>query len=997
MFGRALCPPPPNGFATSAKSEVYDRQAVIWRVRMVSGKRRSAILGLVSALGLAAAVGSPVAADQPPPPTYRAVDYGTALNILPAGENGLATGSDITSYEQSGARPAYSHDQYDPYQNLLYGVGGLNDAALGQYYKDASFGIPASDIDTARTATLSPGGLGNVSIYRDKSHGVPHIYGTTIPAMAYGAGYAAAADRLFLIDILRHLGRGHLAEFAGATCSIEQRDYAQRLVADYTDAEKDAQLASTQASGPLGAELISEINAFVQGVNQYVTDAISDPNKMPGDYAVSNLPAPQPNWQPRDIFDITSLESRYGLGGGNEVGNAALYNYLVGVVGQSNALRAFHDFKDVNDPDAPTTLTGVSFPYNTQQPTAIDPTLNAVTDSANLTGLKPAHGTNCGGTNTLFGGLPPSPAKMSNALLVAGNLTSDGHPIAVMGPQVGYYAPQILMEVDLHAPDYDARGLSFPGTNFVVQGGRGRDFAWSATSANTDVVDQKVVRVYNDAACTSTSSTPSSNLFYLFAQKCRQLVLIPDSENAPLTVACNPPPPSPTNCVGPDLNLDHSTYRVLDTAGNATGIVQGWTTVGGNPVAVYNQSTNYFDELGSWTGFVMWHHPSMTFDVNSWMVGAGQIHYTFNWHYIDSQHIGYYVSGKDPLRNPAVDPGLPTWGGGAAEWQGFLDFNAHPHQADPAQGYMIQWNNKPAPMFGAADDTFRWGMVQRQQMLVSNLQAQLTAHGGHVSRADLVAAMETAASQDLSAVSVMPELTPFLGSLPSGPQAMLDHVNAWVAAGAHRRKNAVTDSEYADVASVAAMDELYPRIVTALFGGFPADIPMGYDDPPSNHIGSAYWDGWEGNVVKVLRQLRGEAVSQPFSDAVNNRLCGSGLSNCQTALGNAVVAAYDAMVSANGGSTNVAGWSRNTALNQAGGTMSTYDNIPFTAAGVIGQPALDWQNRPTFQQVVEFQSHAPGSGGDVPEFPIGPLAPIAGALATIGVWVARRRRGRPAA
>src|SRR5207253_1084252 len=155
-------------------------------------------------------------------------DYGTELNILPAGSNGLATAADIVSFEGNGARPPHSHDQYDPYQNLMYNLGGLNDAALGQYYKDASFGIAPGDLDTARTVTLTPTGLGAVSVYRDLSYGVPHIYGTTVPAMAYGAGYAAAADRLFLIDILRHLGRGHLAEFIGNSCGIEQSDYGQR-------------------------------------------------------------------------------------------------------------------------------------------------------------------------------------------------------------------------------------------------------------------------------------------------------------------------------------------------------------------------------------------------------------------------------------------------------------------------------------------------------------------------------------------------------------------------------------------------------------------------------------------------------------------------------------------------------------------------------------------------------------------------------------------------
>jgi acyl-homoserine lactone acylase PvdQ len=984
-------------------------------------------LALAAGVAFAAATATPAFADTPPLPTYRANDFSaplgnppTALNILPAGENGLATAMDIANFEGSGTRPAHSHDQYDLYQNLLYNVGSLNDAALTQYYKDASFGIPGTDIDTARTVTLNPS-VGSVSIYRDTSYGVPHIYGTTIPAMAYGAGYAAAADRLFLIDVLRHLGRGHLAEFIGNSCSIEQGDYAQRLIADYTTADKNAQLAAIAASGPVGAELFSMANAFVQGINQYVTDALSDPtNKLPGDYAVASpvagLPVlPQANWTASDIIDIASLVGGiFGKGGGAEVANAALYKYLIGVLGQPMALTAFHDFKETNDPEAPTTLNGVSFPYDTQAPAGIDTTLNALTDSAGLTGQKTATGAGCGGTNTLFGGLPH--VNMSNALLVSGSMTTDGHPIAVIGPQVGYYAPQILMEQDLHAPDYDARGASFPGTNFLVELGRGRDFAWTATSASSDVVDQKVVLAYNNSSCTTTDPTPANNLFYKFASVCQQLTLISDTETATQTVACNPPPPSTGNCLAGDVNLDHSTYRVLDDSGlnnadHVKGIVQGWNTVGGAPVIVYNQRSTYFHELDSGIGFDMWQHPSMTYDVNSWMVGASNIGYTFNWHYIDSQHIGYYVSGLDPLRNAAVDPGLPTWGGGAAEWQGFLDFNGHAHQADPPQGYLVQWNNKPAPGFAAADDVYNYGLVHRQQLLVTQLQAQLGAHGGHISRANLVQAMETAASQDLSAISVMPELTPLLTGLGAGPQAMIDHINAWVAAGAHRQKTAHANAEYADPSAVGAIDELYPRIVEALFDGVMAQngntaythfgipagynlFPMGFAGLPNSHSGSSYGSGWEGYVVKALRQVAGGSVSAPFSTGVSSLFCTSGPSNCHAALNLAVLNAYNAMVTANGGSTTVATWTKNTAITaaQAGGTFASFDNIQFTAAGVIGQTPFDWQNRPTFQQVVEFQSQAPPPGNALPEFPLfGGVALGVGTLAAVGMGRRRRR------
>src|SRR5258708_36044937 len=83
---------------------------------------------------------------------------------------------------------------------------------------------------------------------------------------------------------------------------------------------------------------------------------------------------------------------------------------------------------------------------------------------------------------------------MSNGLVVDAAHSAGGHPIAVFGPQVSYFAPGILMQEDLHGPGYDAEGASFPGTG-LVELGRGRDYAWSATSAGADLTDQRLERI----------------------------------------------------------------------------------------------------------------------------------------------------------------------------------------------------------------------------------------------------------------------------------------------------------------------------------------------------------------------------------------------------------------------------------------------------------------------------------------------------------------------
>ena len=90
------------------------------------------------------------------------------------------------------------------------------------------------------------------------------------------------------------------------------------------------------------------------------------------------------------------------------------------------------------------------------------------------------------------------------------------------------------------------------------------------------------------------------------------------------------------------------------------------------------------------------------------------------------------------------------------------------------------------------------------------------------------------------------------------------------------------------------------------------------------------------------------------------RLCGSGgLSRCVPALDAALGATYQALVKANGGSTNVALWTQDANTVATGLTMPEYDAIGFRALGIVGQPDIPWQNRPTFQQVVSFPAHRP--------------------------------------
>ena len=119
----------------------------------------------------------------------------------------------------------------------------------------------------------------------------------------------------------------------------------------------------------------------------------------------------------------------------------------------------------------------------------------------------------------------PTPARVCSASTTrcptrcwsAARTRASGHPLAVMGPQVSYFAPQILMEEDIHGPGIDADGAAFPGVNLYVELGHGTDYAWSATSAGQNIIDTFAVPLCNPSggavvarALTTTCCTASA-------------------------------------------------------------------------------------------------------------------------------------------------------------------------------------------------------------------------------------------------------------------------------------------------------------------------------------------------------------------------------------------------------------------------------------------------------------------------------------------------------
>ena len=97
--------------------------------------------------------------------------------------------------------------------------------------------------------------------------------------------------------------------------------------------------------------------------------------------------------------------------------------------------------------------------------------------------------------------------------------------------------------------------------------------------------------------------------------------------------------------------------------------------------------------------------------------------FTFNVGYADDRDIAMFSAGKLPLRDPRVDPRLPTLGTGGYEWRGSSAVAPAPQQVNPSRGALLNWNNSPALGWGAADDNWSYGSLHREPLLKADRRA----------------------------------------------------------------------------------------------------------------------------------------------------------------------------------------------------------------------------------------------------------------------------------
>ncbi len=909
---------------------------------MNSRRRISVACGAVALL-----LSLPAAASgAPAPPPLSVPSFSGFRSVLAQGEGQTINVADLAAYEATGNPPASFVNQQPLYVGVMPAARTLGPADLGRYYKNTDFGsMPGG---TASLEEPRPG----VHIYRDAAYEMAHIYGDTRYDVMFGAGYATAEERLFLMDALRRTAEGTLAGLTGASAAAG--DGQQLTDQDFSPTELTKQFnALPKKFGAAGARAHADILAYIDGINARISEDKADPLKMPAEYAALGA-TPRP-WSVADTAAMAVLlVTQFTVSNGGEQVNAMLQQGFKKQFGKSWRT-PYHDFREAQDPEA---FVVAKHPFHSDAPGPVRPGLNVRPKLGSITprnavvsGPSKAQASTASaqapawvqGIDHLRKALPP---VESNAVMVTPGLSANGHALAAMGPQVGYYSPQIFSEYELHGGGIDAEGVSFPGASPYPLIGHGIDFAWSGTSANGDNED-----TFAEKLCNPDGSRPTKqSTHYLYKGHCRAFTMREQSVTTPVA----PTDPQPPQTI---------TYQTMRSV---HGPVFAFARAHGMPIALTKAKAVDFHELDAVIPFMQLAE-NVPSGPRSFQKVMGRFPGTENWFYADRKNVAFIQSGRYPRHAPGSDLEIPFWGDGRADWQGFNPSRytfksippAHrPQAVDPKDGFLISWNNKEAIGWRKGPTEWSNGPVHRALILKDKLFQQVRKNGGHVSLTGLTRAVNLAATTDLRGQDLLPWMLRVIAGHDGAERQALQTLRKWHRSGSNRL-DANGDNVYDHSAAVALMDAWWPRFVTAEFK--PAlgnDLLTMVEDNVLSLGGDFGWD-WGTAVQKDLRDVLGAPEkgrmsqlycggprARPRTEAQRRRAATA----CRKVLLSTLADAQTA-VAKQQGTPQMSQWKVEAVCD------SGCDDIEPNTAGAVDTPAFPWQNRGTYHQIIEIGDH----------------------------------------
>ncbi len=688
--------------------------------------------------------------------------------------------------------------------------------------------------------------LDEVTIVRD-AHGVPHVYADSQKALWYANGYAQAEDRLWAMDLLRHISYGEASSVVGPGGGILEMD-----VQNTRDLYTEDELEAMHASSP--AWFQDALEAFSDGVNRAAAEMHAT-GDLPAEFgALQHAYHP---WEPLDTVAVASfLLAEFGTGGGAEVTNADLLATLDETFDEDEAAwNAFEDLVPVRHEDTYTTIAGPAYDETPQSdppddredlpPAQREATLAAA--DAMPFGLDADSPVPDVG---LFQGEQVNLRWGSNALLVSPGFSSTDQALLGGGPQMGYFNPQVPYEVGLHGPEITAEGMGITGAPGIIIGHNGQ-MAWTVTSGISDQTDivalpatDERAYAWDDEEHELDCRTEHHVLFTppaLYADRVGERPAdVLEQE------VC-------TSHVGPVIAITHDDdgdpayFFAKHTSSRALEIDSGaaWLSLA---------TTSNTDELHE-------HLDDFAFTFNFHVAGQNED---------GDETICYLHVGHQPERAPSLDPRLPTPAGDDWGWQGTLSGDQLPHECDPGRGYYANWNNAPQNRWASGDAREQWGQVHRAERLDQSFHQHLGDAQGSLDLDDVEDILEHATTHHSLAPGIVPTL---LENAPGNAPAATAALEAWQD---DDYSWDATDGTY-DHAGMTVFEDVMEELLALVFDDALQDHAHDVEWSPLNHSDVHAADhGTSTNKFALLMDA--------FDGATNVDWCSLGSDDCQHAL-----------------------------------------------------------------------------------------------------------------
>lgn len=260
----------------------------------------------------------------------------------------------------------------------------------------------------------------------------------------------------------------------------------------------------------------------------------------------------------------------------------------------------------------------------------------------------------------------PPPGIGSNAWVVSGNRSLSGAPLLANDPHLGFRTPGTWYLAHLKAPGLELIGAGLPGVPGIVLGHNGQ-IAWGMTNTGPDSQDLFIEKI--DPADPDRYLTPDGSAPFDVRT---EVITVKDADDAEITIRTTRHGPVISDLLG-------------DTGGLADkehALALAWTALIEDDTSI----ETLFDlaRARNWEDFQ----------------AAVEGHDTpqQNLFYADRDgHIGMVAPGRVPVRRSG--DGLwpvPGWTG-EHDWIDVVPSDALPTEADPADGQLINANNRVVP------------------------------------------------------------------------------------------------------------------------------------------------------------------------------------------------------------------------------------------------------------------------------------------------------------